>query len=95
MPERNKADLIDAFAMNLGSVREAKLRQVADYRHVCAGAEFDTANSCEVIADIRALRRLGLLREFTGFACAEVRCTEPAVCEKPATDRRRAVIRGG
>jgi hypothetical protein len=89
MPERNKADLIDTFEAHLSLTQQRKLRRVADTRRVCSDAQGDTANSCEAITDIHALRTLGLLASFTHFACAQVRCSEPATCEKPDTDTAR------
>ena len=84
MPERNKADLVDDFVDTLSREKQSGLRRVADSKGVCAGAEFDNANACEVITDIHALRQRGLLGPFTRFACSVVRCSEPAICERPA-----------
>lgn len=87
MPERNKVDLIDEFEMALPSKVQAEIAKATDFQRTCAKAEGDGAGACEKIVDIHALRNLGLLGNFTAYACSRALCSEPATCDRPPKNR--------
>lgn len=82
MPERSQADLIGDFVGRLPLQRQTAVAKVAAFDKTCAAAQGDGANSCEKIVQLHALRKLGLLRRFTAYACNQS-CSELAVCDRP------------
>jgi hypothetical protein len=86
MPGRNKADLIDAFLSTLPRPKAAVVRHAAQSWR-CAHAEGSGGDSCEVLTDLHGLREAQLLAAFTQYACARVRCSEPAICDGPQREQ--------
>jgi hypothetical protein len=84
MPEGNQVDLIDGFTATLNNAQQKRLRILADVRRDCSQQQ--AGQSCEKIVDLHAIRHIGLLSQFSSYACKTVSCSEPALCEqlKPA-----------
>jgi hypothetical protein len=78
-----ESDLLDEFAAKLPHKQSVTYVGLANVNRVCGVAD-RWGQSCDVTVKRHALREMGLLGRFAGFACSRAICTDFSECYVPA-----------
>jgi hypothetical protein len=73
-------ELLDGFIRTTSPTTQRKIVSIADYSHRCS--EVTMGSYCEMGVHLDAFNKLGLMKQFTVFACHEYKCPELALCRR-------------
>ncbi len=76
-------DFLDGFERTLPKATQSRILKIADYSRRCR--EEVGGLSCEMSVHVDAMKRLGLLKRFVAYGCAEYTCPDPAHCDRTKT----------